>query len=113
MREPRCQTVARMLESGMTRDKIAEELSIEITTVHAFVCQARNAGFLPPIKGSGADRARYLMRKSGIKCGTFNQILGALTTETADWLVSQVVDGATMAETVAAIITDAYFEENE
>lgn len=113
MREPTYQTVARLVKKGIDRDTIAAQLGTTRKNVNAHINQARMHDVLPPFK----PQARYLvenaLKKRGIRMGGMPDVFEALTPEVARWLGRQAVEGMTMAEVVAAFVTDAYFEENE
>ena len=112
MSETKYQTVARLVLDGVSRDEIAARLGITKRRVHAHVNMARLNGALPPFRPQSRYKIENALRQSGIRIGGMPDVFEALTPDVAGWLISQAVEGSTMAEVVASIITDAYFEEN-
>lgn len=63
-----------------------------------------------------ADNDPDAPARSGLRntpTGRFYPMLRSLPADIALWLVQQVPPGGTIVDTVGAIITDQYFEENE
>lgn len=116
MTQARYRIVARMLEKGASRERIAHELGLPMKKVISDVFRARQVGVLPeyiPITYKGPfGSIRWRLGRRKLRVGGMPEAMNQLTPETAKWLAEQVPDGATLAETIAAIITDAHHEEN-
>jgi len=86
---------ARLHNAKLDAEVIAERMGIQLCTVYNYISRARTAGMLevPTIGGMG-------------------QLLRSLRPEVRRWLEAQVPPGGTLTEFIAAIVTDAYYEEN-
>ena len=86
---------ARLHNAKLDAEVIAERMGIQLCTVYNYISRARTAGMLevPTIGGMG-------------------QLLRSLRPEVRRWLEAQVPTGGTLTEFIAAIVTDAYYEEN-
>lgn len=116
MTTARYRIVARMIENGATRQSVMDALGITKTNFISDVYRARQIGLLPEASRRnyqgpfGSIRWRLGRRK--LRVGGMPEAMNMLTPEAAKWLAEQVPDGSTLAETIAAIITDAHQEEN-
>lgn len=110
--------VARMIKAGMSRQEIRQRLGLSRERLTQDVHLARRDGFLPEFqkRRTPEETLKVRMQKqieaAKIGGGTMYEVYGAITSEVQDWLVGQVPNGSSVSDTVAAIITDAYFEEN-
>lgn len=117
MGEARWKTIARLLAEGVDREEIRLQLGISRALMSNDVFKGRQAGVVSnfervrPKARHAAERLRRRMEKDRIRGGRMDNIYSGLPPETQDWLVAQVPTGATMAETIAAIIVDTYHEE--
>lgn len=115
MSKARWNKVAEMLNAGKTRQEVKSELGISQRILTQDIYRARLAGAIPAFRASPttpADKAHHLMKNGGKRVGSLMLVFDTLSEETARWLIQQVPEGGTLAETIAAIMTDAYFEEN-
>lgn len=114
MSEARWKTVAAMMNAGKSRQEVAEALSLTPPRLAQDIYLARQAELIPAFeaKTTPKDKAVYLMKNGGKRIGSLMLVFDTMSEETARWLVEQVPDGGTLSETIAAIITDAYHEEN-
>jgi DNA-binding transcriptional regulator LsrR (DeoR family) len=89
------QHAARLHNAKLDAEVIAERMGIQLGTVYNYISRARTAGMLevPTIGGMG-------------------QLMRSLRPEVRHWLEAQVPPGGTLTEFIAAIVTDAYYEEN-
>lgn len=107
-----------MVEAGMPRQEIQQRLGISRVRLTQDVHLARRDGLLTPFakrrppEESMSVRMQKGIAEANVAGGTMYQTYGALTPQVQDWLIQQVPDGSSVAETIAAIVTDAYFEEN-
>jgi orotate phosphoribosyltransferase-like protein len=113
MRETQPQIAARLMNNGLNTREVAAAMGITYKHASNVMTRARQAGLVPPLDVSTAERARNQLRKRGIACGSIADTLNALTPEVAGWLAAQAVEGASLADLIAGFITDAYFEEND
>lgn len=113
MRETQHQIAARLVKNGLNTREVAAAMGITYKHATNVMTRARQAGLLPQIEVSIADRTRHQLRQRGIAVGSLRGTLNALTPEVAAWLAAQAVEGASLADLVAGFITDAYFEEND
>lgn len=113
MTEPTYKTVARLLGEGRDRDEIAAALQITRVKVNAHIHDARRRGALPRFEPNHRNQLMHDLKNRGIRLGGLSEVFDALTPEVARWLGEQAVDGSTMAELIAAFVTDAYFEETQ
>ena len=108
-----------MKKQGMHTKAIAEQLGITIHQVQWRVLTARERGELgfakeyrPRPKRTKNAFAAY-RKQYGIDTGTFGMVGDLLSMSQLEWLYKITPSGLTIAETVSAIIKDAYSEENE
>lgn len=101
----------------MPRDEIEQRLGINRVRLTQDVHMARRVGLLPefeparPPEVNRSERMQKAIQQRGFAGGNIRQVYGALTLEAQDWLLRQVPEGSSVAEVVAAIITDAYLDE--
>lgn len=113
---PMTEEIKRLALTGMSGRAIAAELGIQRTTVNRITMRLRDSGILPKFAPKSASCVvRYRMRvRSGKEFrGSFRQILDHLDPKIGTWLVDQTPDGAVIADTIRAIIVDAYHEEEK
>ena len=111
MSEPVYRTVAQLVLQGVDRDDIAARLGVTRKKVNAHINQARMNDALPPFRPQSKYKVENHLKKRGIRIGGMPEIFEALTPEAATWLARQAVEGMTMAEIIASIITDAHCED--
>lgn len=110
--------IARLIKEGVSRHEIRHRLGISNARLTQDVHLARRDGYLPafrtkkPPEESATKRMQKAIEAENITGGTMYSVYGGLTAEVQDWLLRQVPESSSVADTVAAIITDAYFEEN-
>lgn len=115
MTAERRKQVAEMLAGGATRRAVMDALKVDRAQFTQDVFLARREGLIPafePATVSVADKALYMMKNHRKRVGSVTLIFDTMTEDATRWLIQQVPDGSTLAETIAAIITDAYHEEN-
>ena len=88
------QHVAKLHNAGVSMDAIAERRGVTVRTVAGYISRAKTAGLV-----SGESNS-------------LGRLLRSLPPEVDAWLKSQVPPGGTLTEFIAAIIADAYYEEN-
>ena len=105
---------------GKTAKQIAEAVDIPKRTVAQRLNKLMHAGMLPYArirKFNANPSARVViadLRKiHRTQAGTLSQIIDALSVEQAQWLFEQTPKGSTLAESIAAIVIDAYNDEKD
>jgi len=93
-----------MYNSGMRPKDIAVKMGALRSTVNRYLYDARKSGRLEPAKVTQRRHKRI---------GLMRDVTTALPPDVMEWLYNQTPNGAWVAHTIAAIITDAYHEENE
>lgn len=101
-RKTNIQTCIDMHNDGHRASSIAQVLGVRPSTVSRYLRDARVQGRLPPLP---PKKTRPRVK------GTMRDILDVIQPDVMVWLYGQTPKGATVAETIAAIITDAYCEE--
>ena len=104
--------VAEMRIAGSTRTTIATAFGVSVDIVGREITKARTAGLLPLKKpGTFENKIREDAKRHGITRGSVQETLSLLTPEIREWLMSTTPRGSTIAAMVAAIVTDAYHDE--
>jgi len=93
-----------MYNSGMRPKDIAAKLDARRCTINAYLNAARKSGRLEP--------AKVTMRRHK-RIGLMREVTAILPPDVIEWLYNQTPSDAIVAHTIAAIITDAYYEERE
>ena len=88
------QHAARLHNANLSTEVIAERLGVTVRTVGSYISRARAGGL---VFGESNSVGRLLQ---------------SLPPEVRCWLNAQVPPDGTVAEMIAAIIADAYYEEN-
>lgn len=91
-RKERVAEADRLRQEGMTPNQIAASMGISKFTVYGYL--------------SEAERERH-----GAKIDKRHKALSELPEEVRRWLTEITPEGATVSDTIRAIITDAYSEE--
>lgn len=104
---------------GMTVRAIAHQLGVpevrvryqigrllESRAIPYFAGRKREAGLHTPMRV--ADLAR---RTAGIRLGKVGDVLDGLTTEQAEWLMTQIPKGAAMTDILRAFVVDAFYDD--
>ena len=91
-----------MYNSGMRPKDIAAKLGGRRETINRYLYDARKSGRLEP--------AKITMRRHK-RIGLMRDVTSDLPPDVIEWLYGQTPHGAIVAHTIAAIITDAYYEE--
>lgn len=111
--QEKIQIAAEMRSRGQRLREIARKLGVCVSMAHSYVEGAKAQGILPsrnrPIKET---TLRMIVRSRGIDFGKWASVIEKLNPEVQNWLIDQVPQGSNLAEMVAAIITDAYHDEN-
>jgi DNA-binding transcriptional regulator LsrR (DeoR family) len=89
------QHAARLHNAKLDTEVIAERMGVAQTTVNGYISRARAAGLLEGPIG-----------------GNMGHLLRSLPPEVRHWLEAQVPADGTLTEFIAAIVTDAYYDEN-
>lgn len=89
------QHAARLHNANLTTEVIAERLGVTARTVGSYISRARAGGLV-----SGESNS-------------VGRLLQTLPPEVRHWLEAQVPPDGTVAEIIGAIITDAYYDEND
>jgi hypothetical protein len=107
--------------AGKSPAAIAKELSLQPRYVYSSIYVSRSAGKIPSVQmriptdrkqRSGVKLLRFHLGKGRHNAiGCLYDIIDSLTPAQIRWLVDSTPDGAKIAETVAAIITDTFFDE--
>lgn len=104
--------VADMRNKKMRHLDISIELGISLTAVARYVKHARQAGILPPKPvASNRSKVTELTKRAGIRRGVIQDVFDALSPDAVVWLTDQTIPGTSVAETLAAIVTDTHYEE--
>ena len=114
--------------SGLTGTAIADHLSISASDANRRIKFLRAEGKIPPLwvcrgqegptekaPGKAASdkfhiRSRSLMGKP-VRIGCMGDVFAALGPRQIDWIARNTPDGATAADLIAAMVTDAIEEE--
>lgn len=108
--------VAELIEEGRTVEEIAEVFAVPTAKAVNWCWRARKEGLAPPKLKAGASGFYYIdnraRRHAGVPPGSMVNVLGPLDEPMLNWLIQQTPDGATVADTIRAIVIDAYQEEN-
>lgn len=108
--------VAELLEEGQSYEEIAAVFGIPVRKARVWCWRARNEGYTarkPKSELSGWYYVENCAQRRGVaRAGSMPKLLGPLDKEVLDWLMAQTPDGAIIADTIRAIVTDAYHEEN-
>jgi hypothetical protein len=86
---------ARLHNAKLDTEMIAERMGVARVTVNGYISRARAAGLIEGPIG-----------------GNMGHLLRSLQPEVRHWLEAQVPPDGTVTEFIAAIVTDAYYEEN-
>jgi hypothetical protein len=109
--------VVEMIQAGKTHHDVAARFGIPTLKARVWVQKARADGLLPRKERSGMTGRHYVdnayRRHKGPKLGSFEGMLGPLDRPLLDWLIDQTPKDATIADTVRAIVIDAYHEHLE
>ena len=105
---------------GKTAQQISEAVGIPTQTAAQRMYKLMRTGMLPYAKTrkfNANPSARVViadLRKiHRTQAGTLSQIIDALSVEQAQWLFEQTPKGSTLAESIAAIVIDAYNDEKD
>ena len=105
---------------GKTAQQISEAVGIPTNTAAQRMYKLMRTGMLPYArtrKFNANPSARVViadLRKiHRTQAGTLSQIIDALSVEQAQWLFEQTPKGSTLAESIAAIVIDAYNDEKD
>jgi len=88
------QRAAKLHNDGLAVEVIAERLGVTDRTVGSYISRARAGGLV-----SGASNS-------------VGRLMRTLPPDVREWLDAQVPPGGTVAEMIAAIIADAYYDAN-
>jgi DNA-binding transcriptional regulator LsrR (DeoR family) len=86
---------ARLHNAKLDTEMIAERMGVARVTVNGYISRARAAGLIEGPIG-----------------GNMGHLLRSLQPEVRHWLEAQVPPDGTVTEFIAAIVTDAYYDEN-
>jgi DNA-binding transcriptional regulator LsrR (DeoR family) len=86
---------ARLHNAKLDTEMIAERMGVARVTVNGYISRARAAGLIEGPIG-----------------GNMGHLLRSLQPEVRHWLEAQVPPDGTVTEMIAAIVTDAYYDEN-
>ncbi len=86
---------ARLHNAKLDTEMIAERMGVARVTVNGYISRARAAGLIEGPIG-----------------GNMGHLLRSLQPEVRHWLEAQVPPDGTLTEFIAAIVTDAYYDEN-
>jgi len=95
---------AKMEQEGVSREEMSEHFGVTLNTLVNWGVKARGMGLLPPATGIRPYRR--------VPFGSIAQIIQSLDPKVRDWLTKQVPVDSNYAETLVAIINDAYHEEH-
>ena len=121
-KDPIIGRVKEMSLLGLTTREIGEKLGLHQSTIQKRVALLEHAGELPHLHARREIAARkrrenhagkHAMSKTDKPWGRMSDLAERLSDKQLFWLGKQVPDGGTVAEVIAAIVVDAYFEEND
>ena len=109
--------IADLYDSGAKCADIARKLGVSRHTVERRISKMRKTGQVKPLdmfRAGPNPRARIARLSShfGRSLGHMSQAMAGLTDAQLAWLYTSTPEGMTVAQNVAAMIRDAYHEEN-
>lgn len=107
-------------KAGWSNNEICISMGKDPGNVSNALSEARRAGLLPnyqprnpnTMTSSVYKHVAQIAKDSGRGVGSFQAVLGSLPYSISKWLIAETPPGSDLSLTIAAIITDAYFEEN-
>jgi hypothetical protein len=106
--------VVEMVQAGKAHDDVAKRFGVPVRKAKVWIQKARRDGLLPRREPAGMAGRHYAdnmyRRHKGPRLGSFENLLGPLDRPLLDWLIDETPKGATIADTVRAIVIDAYHE---
>lgn len=115
-RHPRYEEIKAMALKHIPTHEIAKQLSLQSGVVAEIIYRMRKSGKLPSFENKNAFayiRYQLQQRTYSQSLGSVKKLLSLLPFEVGQWLLRITPNDATIADTIAAIITDAYHEEKE
>lgn len=103
--------IVAMLKEGKRQADVARELGLPRYTIYNTVERARRVGDL----NARSPKVDYHFNKARTLHGATGSLKGLmrdLSAEASEWLIDETPEGATIADTIRAIVQDAYEGEN-
>jgi hypothetical protein len=104
-----------LLKAGHTHQEVAAMLGVPELKARKWCWRARNEGYAPKKEKSDMAGRHYAenhyRRHGGPTLGSMEKLLGPLDIPIIKWLIGQTPEGATLADTVRAMVTDTYYDE--
>lgn len=108
--------IERMLMKGMEIKDIAQKLGVSHGSVAYRVNKLIHTGRIPystERKHKTSVNLSVLRYRYGTRAGSMSNMLRLLTLDELHWLITTTPKDATLAEAIAALIKDAYAEDND
>lgn len=101
-----------LFADGYTYNEIGERLGLSYHTVAHLLQRAKKNGICNTDR-TGTSYFLTHKRCASIPFGRFRIMMRSLPHDVGRWLENQTPEGATICDTIGAIIKDAYYEDTE